>query len=137
MGGAHSSHRGVDGSLSIFCRDSVSGCFDSECQTAADRELLGFRMCTPHYIEALEHSAHVVSRPVGELIIEHNEREEKRLVPIKECLEKRLRIKREIERATGRPSSFPIIEPGAIQLSDEPSSQPADSPPKPVPEPAS
>jgi len=34
-------------------------CFDPNCSRAASYSLSGFDMCVEHYIEALEHSAHV------------------------------------------------------------------------------
>lgn len=34
-------------------------CFDPRCSQFANHELRGFPMCAEHYIEALEHSAHL------------------------------------------------------------------------------
>jgi len=36
-------------------------CFDPSCTAEATRNLRGFRMCIEHYVEALEHSAHIDS----------------------------------------------------------------------------
>ena len=35
-------------------------CFDDSCSQPATKELLGYPMCVDHYIEALEHGAHLV-----------------------------------------------------------------------------
>lgn len=39
-------------------------CSDPNCDKAATRELLGLAMCEAYYVEALEHSAHIVCRNV-------------------------------------------------------------------------
>ncbi len=131
-------------------------CYAQDCREPPKHELLSFPMCTPHYIEALEHSAHIVSTPVGVLIIEDKRREEERLAPARRRLEKRLLEKAARKAATGKSADFSARTAGraeekvpeTILLSGETSSQTiamgdppqlrlpsgkASSPPKPLP----
>jgi len=41
-------------------------CFDDNCVGTAAHEIRGLQMCTTHYIEALEHSAHLTSVVTGD-----------------------------------------------------------------------
>src|SRR5260370_823098 len=81
-------------------------CYAQDCREPPKHELLSFPMCTPHYIEALEHSAHIVSTPVGVLIIEDKRREEERLAPARRRLEKPLLEKAARKAATGKSAGF-------------------------------
>lgn len=42
-------------------------CFDLHCPEPARYRLLDINMCADHYIEALEHSAHIVVTPLPQL----------------------------------------------------------------------
>lgn len=46
-------------------------CSDPECGKQATRELLGVQMCEAYYIEALEHSAHLLTEHHMEEEIEY------------------------------------------------------------------
>lgn len=43
------------------CLGQSRQCFDARCSQPADYELRGFYMCLKHYLEALEHGAHLGS----------------------------------------------------------------------------
>ncbi len=85
-------------------------CFDTNCASPADRELHGLRMCTPHYIEALEHSAHIVCLPMPVLIAKAVRWQELVLGPLHAALIERVRGKERIQERTGRPANFEAIE---------------------------
>jgi len=57
-------------------------CFDPDCPQSADSEIRGTRMCLPHYIEALEYSAHITSFVAG------NDHSIKVQMPIPKLLDK-------------------------------------------------
>ncbi|HEV1992483.1 MAG TPA: hypothetical protein VGR34_06430 [Candidatus Dormibacteraeota bacterium] len=78
-------------------------CFATGCPIPALHELLGLRACTPHYIEALEHSAHIVTRPAGQLLQEERLNDDQRRTAIMFALAKRLR-KKEAEEADVTPA---------------------------------
>ena len=40
-------------------------CFDPSCKQLASHPIRGLKACTEHYIEALEHSAHITSLVSG------------------------------------------------------------------------
>lgn len=92
----------------------MSACFDG-CSAPATRKLRGLWLCTPHYIEALEHSAHIVSTPMGLLVKKITAEEAARLGPLREIVAKRIRDKEAREEATGRPADFsaPSVEPSS------------------------
>src|SRR6266704_5786616 len=85
-------------------------CFDTNCASPADRELHGLRMCTPHYVEALEHSAHIVCLPMPALIAKAVRWQELVMSPLHAALAERLRQKERIQERTGHPANFEAIE---------------------------
>ena len=60
-------------------------CFAYGCRIAGEHELLGLWACTEHYIEALEHSAHIRTLAVGWGVIAQRLQDE-RLDPVRRYL---------------------------------------------------
>lgn len=81
-------------------------CFDRSCQEPVRHRLLDLSMCTTHYIEALEHGAHIV-------LLSYKEREPERQREaaiaktraelLSQVTEQRAEEKREREELTGQP----------------------------------
>ena len=92
----------------------MNACFDDGCHAPATRELNGFPMCTRHYIEALEHSAHIVCRPVGLLLRETARREELALGRLQDVLIDRVEKRKRMEERTGHAEEFSAIPPGEV-----------------------
>jgi len=69
-------------------------CYVPGCEAAAPHELLGLRVCTPHYIEALEHSAHIVPKTYLKRLSEELDHARRRLARIREGVDRREREKK-------------------------------------------
>jgi hypothetical protein len=81
-------------------------CFDYRCEAPAAHELLGLDMCTPHYVEALEHSAHLVLKTPAEYAEERRKGDAPVLAFFERRLAERKKEKKQEGSATGRPSRY-------------------------------
>jgi len=93
----------------------MNSCYDPGCGAAAPHELLGLRACTPHYVEALEHSAHIVLKPRPQLQRELRLWVDDRLGVLVDVIAKRGQEKKRSEAETGGPAeySLPRVKPPA------------------------